>query len=84
MNSFAFLQLKDYISPESVIFNQGKEMKNILVTGGAGYVGGTLVPMLLQRGYKVRVLDNLMYGGKALLPCFGSPDFEFIKDQSFQ
>jgi nucleoside-diphosphate-sugar epimerase len=54
-------------------------MKNILVTGGAGYVGSILVPMLLQRGYRVRVLDNLMYGGKALLPCFASRDFEFVK-----
>ncbi len=54
-------------------------MKNILVTGGAGYVGTTLVPMLLQRGYKVRVLDSLMYGGKSLLPYFASRDFEFVK-----
>ncbi len=54
-------------------------MKNILVTGGAGYVGSILVSMLLQKGYRVRVLDNLMYGGKALLPCFASPNFEFVK-----
>jgi nucleoside-diphosphate-sugar epimerase len=41
----------------------------VLVTGGAGYVGTTLVPMLLAKGHQVRVLDCLLYG--ADLP----PDF---------
>jgi nucleoside-diphosphate-sugar epimerase len=52
---------------------------NILVTGGAGYVGCVLVPHLLSRGYHVTVLDNLMYGGRGLLPCFAYPGFDFIK-----
>lgn len=38
-----------------------------------------MVPMLLQAGHKVRVLDNLMYGGRGLLPCFASRNFEFIR-----
>jgi nucleoside-diphosphate-sugar epimerase len=39
-----------------------KEMKTVLVTGGAGYVGAVLVPKLLDRGFFVKVLDLYTYG----------------------
>ncbi len=54
-------------------------MKKVLVTGGAGYIGSTLVQLLLDKGYFVRVLDNLSFGGEAIVDLFNNPNFEFIK-----
>lgn len=41
-------------------------MKNIFITGGAGYVGAVLTPKLLSKGYHVTVLDLMMYGENVL------------------
>jgi nucleoside-diphosphate-sugar epimerase len=51
----------------------------ILVTGGAGYIGSTLVPFLLAKGNSVRVLDTLAHGGRSLLGVWAHPEFEFIR-----
>ena len=40
--------------------------KNIFITGGAGYVGSRLVPKLLTLGYRVTVLDLMIYGDTVL------------------
>jgi nucleoside-diphosphate-sugar epimerase len=52
---------------------------NILITGGAGYIGSTLTPLLLIAGHRVRVLDHLAHGGESLLGVWCDPSFEFIR-----
>ena len=49
----------------------------VLITGGAGYLGSNLNRHLLEAGYSVTVLDNLMYDQVTLLHLFGNPKFQF-------
>src|SRR3989338_7632994 len=51
----------------------------LLVTGGAGYIGSILVPMLLENGFEVTVLDNFLYRQTSLLDCCHHPDFSIVK-----
>ena len=51
----------------------------IVVTGGAGYICSMLVPRLLKKGWRVHVIDNLMFGGQAMLPYFIHPNFSFAE-----
>ena len=53
-------------------------MKKILITGGAGYIGTSLVPKLLDLGHEVTVFDNLMVGGNQLLPFFKYKNFSIF------
>jgi nucleoside-diphosphate-sugar epimerase len=51
----------------------------VFITGGAGYIGSIMTPFLLRAGYKVTVLDNLMFGQASLLDCCGEPGFEMLR-----
>ena len=51
------------------------EKGHILITGGAGYIGSLLTGKLLQQGYRITVLDDLLFGGESLLAFFTNPDF---------
>ena len=42
--------------------------KNILVTGGAGYIGSHVALSLLDKGYSVTILDSLITGNEKILP----------------
>lgn len=54
-------------------------MKNVLVTGGAGYVGCILIPKLLEEGYCVKVLDLFLYGAHVLDHVSSNPALTLIR-----
>jgi nucleoside-diphosphate-sugar epimerase len=58
------------ISPEGV---------HVLITGGAGYIGSLLTGELLRAGYRVTVVDDLLFGGESLLAYLPHPCFHFVK-----
>ena len=43
-------------------------MKNILITGGAGYIGSQIAFDLIDKGYKIIIIDSLISGKKKLIP----------------
>jgi nucleoside-diphosphate-sugar epimerase len=53
-------------------------MKKVLITGGAGYLGSVLTEVLLNKGYQVTVIDNLIYKQTSLVPFSHNKDFNFI------
>lgn len=54
-------------------------MAKILVTGGAGYIGSVLTPMLLREGHEVTVLDSFLYRQTSLIDCCGNDAFRILR-----
>jgi nucleoside-diphosphate-sugar epimerase len=53
--------------------------RHVLITGGAGYIGSLLTANLLQGGYRVTVVDSLLFGGESLVAFLHHPNFQFVK-----
>ncbi len=52
---------------------------HVLISGGAGYIGSLLTGELLRSGYRVTVVDELLFGGEGLLAYQPDPRFRFVK-----
>lgn len=72
---------KSVIKTESARSVRGEDEKihNVLVIGGAGYIGSALLPKLLESGYHVRILDLLLYGTDPIKEWLDHPHLEIIK-----
>ncbi len=53
--------------------------EHVVITGGAGYIGSVLSRHLLNRGYRVTVIDNFMYRQNSLLDCCSDDRFSVIR-----
>jgi nucleoside-diphosphate-sugar epimerase len=78
-----FRFLKNYLANRFEVRAKGphatrSDKRRVLVVGGAGYIGSLLVERLLQLGYKVRVLDALLYGREPLRAVEGHPDMQLM------
>ncbi|MDA0283718.1 MAG: NAD(P)-dependent oxidoreductase [Planctomycetota bacterium] len=55
------------------------KVEDVLVVGGAGYIGSVLTEQLLRKGYRVRILDMELFGRDSLRTILHHPRLEFMK-----
>jgi nucleoside-diphosphate-sugar epimerase len=65
----------DYLAKQP----QNRLVNRVLVIGGAGYIGSALIPKLLEKGYKVRLVDLLLFGTDPIENALTHPNLEIMK-----
>ena len=75
----AYLEAHCRSRTRSARSGKGDQTKRVLVIGGAGYIGSALLPKLLASGYRVRLLDLLMYDTGPIDGVMGHPNLEVSK-----
>ena len=69
-----------FVRPErEAAVRRGDSGRHILVVGGAGYIGSSLIPKLLDRGYRVRVLDALLFGEGPIASFIDHKNLEVVQ-----
>jgi nucleoside-diphosphate-sugar epimerase len=63
----------------NTVGNPPADAPHVIITGAAGYIGSLLIGELLHSGYRVTALDDLLFGGEALLAYLPHPAFHFLK-----
>lgn len=66
-------------SEKRAIAPTDRSIRHVLVIGGDGYIGSALLPKLLAKGYRVRVLSLLLYGTEPIADLIGHPRLQVVK-----
>ena len=82
VKDFALLdEIERSINGSDIVIQNPKKhsgLHKILIIGGGGYIGSVLTRKLLNKGYKVKVLDILLFGDESIQELYSNPNFEFV------
>jgi nucleoside-diphosphate-sugar epimerase len=72
---------KKVVNIERILIERPEDRKInlVLVIGGAGYIGSAFLPKLLEKGYRVRLLDLLLYGTEPIQELLNHPHLEIMQ-----
>ena len=70
---------KRHVTPErDSLIRQKQGTQRVLVIGGGGYIGSALLPQLLDDGFKVRLLDIMLFGDEPISSVAEHPNLEVV------